>query len=97
MPNRLVRRVLLPSTVLALVLAGVPALASAESGTNSCWGTVTSQRASSTHDIGEHSSSFAGQPRLGLGNVARLFGFASVGELGAFLATVDGNAATSCP
>jgi hypothetical protein len=58
---------------------------------------VTSQRASTSHDIREHSSSFAGEPRLGLGNIARFFGFASVGELGAFLATVDGDAATSCP
>lgn len=93
----LVRRMLVPTAVAALALAVLGAPANADSGTNSCWGTVTSQRASTSHDIGEHSSSFAGEPRLGLGNVARLFEFASVGELGAFLATVDGDAATSCP
>ena len=79
------------------MLAGLPALANADSGPNSCWGTVTSQRASTTHDVGEHSSSFASEPRLGLGNVARFFEFDSVGELGAFLATIDQNAATHCP
>lgn len=83
--------------VAALVLASLPAPASADPGPNKCWGVVTSQRASTTHDMGEHASSFAGEPRLGIGNVARLFEFASVGELGAFLATLDQNAATSCP
>lgn len=97
MQSLFARRFLLPIVVAALALASLPAPASADSGTNSCWGVVTSQRASTSHDIGEHASSFAGAPRLGLGNVARLFGFDSVGELGAFLATIDGDAATGCP
>jgi hypothetical protein len=67
----------------------------------SCWGVVTSQRASTLHDVGEHSSSFAGEPRLGLGNVARalsdLTGGSHVSDLGAFLATADGIDATHCP
>jgi hypothetical protein len=37
------------------------------------WGTVTSQRASTAHDIGEHASSF-GEPRDGIGNVSRTDG-----------------------
>jgi hypothetical protein len=67
----------------------------------SCWGVVTSQRASTLHDVGEHSSSFAGEPRLGLGNVARalsdLTGGSHVSDLGAFLAIADGIDATHCP
>ncbi|MGH8913102.1 MAG: hypothetical protein ACRDZM_01145, partial [Acidimicrobiia bacterium] len=59
------------------------------------WGVVTSQRAVAEGDMGEHSSSFY-EPRLGLGNVARLFEFDHVSELGVFLATVDGIEATSC-
>jgi hypothetical protein len=67
----------------------------------SCWGVVSSQRASTLHDVGEHSSSFAGEPRLGLGNVARALssvtGGSHVSDLGAFLATADGIDATHCP
>jgi hypothetical protein len=91
------RRLVLAAVVAVLALATLATPASADSGTNSCWGVVTSQRASTAHDNGEHASTFAGAPRLGLGNVARLFGFDSVGELGSFLATLDGDAATSCP
>jgi hypothetical protein len=67
----------------------------ADDGRN-CWGTVTAQRASTVHDVGEHSSSQS-EPRLGLGNVARLFGFAHVSDLGSFLASVDELDATQCP
>jgi hypothetical protein len=62
----------------------------------SCWGVASAQRASTEHDIGEHASAQS-EPRLGLGNAARLFGFDSVADFGAFLATVDGLGATTCP
>lgn len=83
----------------ALLATLIAPAAMAGSGTNACWGVVTSQRASTTHDMGTHSSSFAGEPRLGLGNVARLLlgEDASVGELGALLASLDGLDATHCP
>ena len=94
--NRRSKRIMIQSLLLALMLIAVsvgPAFA--DSGSN-CWGVVTSQRASTAHDIGAHSSSQS-EPRLGLGNVARLFGFDSVGELGSFLASIDGSDATLCP
>jgi hypothetical protein len=68
----------------------------AASGPSSCWGTVTSQRASTYHDLGAHVSSQS-SPRLGLGNAARELGFNSVGELGQFLASIDNLDATHCP
>lgn len=94
--NRRSKRMVVQSVLLVLMLLAVsfgPAFA--DDGRN-CWGVVTSQRASTAHDIGEHSSS-QNEPRLGLGNVARLFGFDSVGELGSFLASIDGDDATHCP
>jgi hypothetical protein len=57
---------------------------------------VTSQRASPDGGIGGHVSAQA-TPRDGLGNVAGELGFSSVGELGAFLASIDGIDATHCP
>ncbi len=89
-------RLLIVGALLTLALA-VPqvALAAPPEGAN-CWGTVTSQRASTAHDVGEHASAQE-EPRMGLGNTARFFGFGSVGELGSFLASVDGIEATSCP
>ena len=84
------------SLLLALMLGAMTvAPAFADDGRN-CWGTVTSQRASTTHDVGEHSSAQS-EPRLGLGNVTRLFGFDHVSELGSFLASVDGMDETQCP
>jgi hypothetical protein len=64
-----------------------------------CWGTATSQRASTLHDVGEHASSFAGSARLGLANVARvvLGTDATVGDLGAALGSLDGLDETHCP
>ena len=89
-------RIIVPSLILALMLVAVTFVpAFADNGKN-CWGVVTSQRASTYHDLGEHSSSQS-EPRLGLGNVARLFGFDHVSELGSFLASVDGLEATQCP
>ncbi len=94
--NRRSKRIMMQSLLLAMMLLAVsfgPAFA--DDGRN-CWGVVTSQRASTVHDVGAHSSSQS-EPRLGLGNVARLFGFASVGELGSFLASVDALDTTHCP
>jgi hypothetical protein len=82
------RRVLLAAAaIVALVLA--PG-AGAQRENASCWGTVTSQRATTVHDIGEHASSQT-EPRAGLGNL----GFP--GDVGAFLASIDELDATHCP
>jgi hypothetical protein len=60
-----------------------------------CWGTVTPQRASTLHDVGKHASAQE-EPRAGLGSLAQGLGL-SVGEVGAFLASVDNIEATHCP
>ncbi|HSL66994.1 MAG TPA: hypothetical protein VK977_02410 [Actinomycetota bacterium] len=89
--------------LVAVVLVLVPATAFAGSPANpSCWGAVTSQRAVSEGDLGQHSSS-QDTPRLGLGNVARLLfdlGVSTgphVSDLGTALASIDGLESTSCP
>jgi hypothetical protein len=93
--------------VLAVVLVGVLALtipqaALARSAPKNCWGVVTSQRARIEQGIGEHTSSQS-SPRLGLGNVAKLFydlGLISnphVSDLGALLAQLDEFDETACP
>jgi hypothetical protein len=79
----------------ALVVLPATAAHAAQPPSTSCWGVVTSQRASTAHDIGEHVSS-QDTPHAGLANVAREFGFAGPGELGSFLATIDGDPNTSC-
>jgi hypothetical protein len=70
----------------------------AEPPTNpQCWGVVTSQRASTEHDVGQHASAQS-EPRLGIGNVAELFtGSHQPGQLGSVLAGLDELAATHCP
>ena len=90
--------------VIALVvgfsigLLALPAWADAPDNPN-CWGVVSSQFAKAAGGLGEHSSSFAGEPRLGLGNVARavLGEGAHVSDLGTALAGLDALAETSCP
>jgi hypothetical protein len=62
---------------------------------NKCWGVVSAQRAKVDQGIGEHSSEQS-TPRLGLGNVASLFGFGHVGLLGQFLASLDEFEETQC-
>lgn len=90
------RQIFIHSLLFALVLGAMTFMpAYADDGRN-CWGTVTAQRASTAHDIGEHSSAQS-EPRLGLGNVTRLFGFDHVSELGSFLASLDGLDETQCP
>ena len=83
-------------------LAGGGRPAPANSQTYNCWGVVTSQLAHVEGGIGEHTSSQA-NPRLGLGNVARLFdelGLSSgshVSDLGSALAGLDEYDETFCP
>jgi hypothetical protein len=55
--------------VLMLVLASPMALAAKPNNPNG-FGTVVSQKASTYHDVGKHSSS-QDEPRQGVGNVAR--------------------------
>lgn len=89
----------LGAILAALALALMSPAAAAAADNSRCWGTVTSQRAVAYGDIGEHSSSFAGEARLGLANVARLVlgEDATLGDLGEALGTLDGLDATSCP
>ena len=101
--NKRSRRMISFVLALLLVAASVVPVFAAGSPTNpNCWGTVTSQRASTLHDIGQHVSSQS-EPRAGLGNVARQLydlGLTSgphVSDLGSFLASVDGLDATQCP
>lgn len=61
-----------------------------------CWGAVTSQRAVAVGDMGEHSSG-QDEPRAGLGNAVKLFGFDHISEFGSFLAEIDGIDETHCP
>jgi hypothetical protein len=89
--------------VLVLVVAvlgfGIlaPVGAAGQPTNASCWGVVTSQRASTEHDIGIHASAQT-EPRLGLGNVAMLFtGTHQPGALGSLLASLDELDATHCP
>jgi hypothetical protein len=77
-----------------VVLPAATANAAQPASTN-CWGVVTSQRASTAHDIGQHVSA-QDTPHSGLANVARDFGFDGPGQLGSFLATIDGDPNTSC-
>jgi hypothetical protein len=92
-------RSVLVSAALAVggVAAVLPATAAhaAQPPSAECWGAVTSQRASTAHDIGEHVSA-QDTPHAGLANVARQFNLAGPGELGSFLATIDGDPNTSC-
>ena len=57
-----------------------------------CWGTVSSQAATSEgREFGEHASGQE-EPRQGIGNLAD-----HPSELGTFLASVDENPETQCP
>ncbi len=95
-------RIMATVTLLfVLVALAVPAVSADPPGPQNCWGKVVSQRASYYHDLGEHSSAQA-EPRLGVGNLAALFGM-SVGELAALLGDLDDftgddpDGVTSCP
>ena len=77
------------------------ALADAPANPN-CWGVVSSQRATALHDIGEHASAQE-EPRLGLGNFARLLfelGLSAgphISDAGTVAAQLDGIPETQCP
>jgi hypothetical protein len=90
--------VVLAAGGLAGILGAQPAAAADPPDNSNCLGVVTAQRAVAHHDIGDHASS-QDEPRLGLGNVARLLlgNDAHVGDLGALLAVIDGDDATHCP
>jgi hypothetical protein len=96
MKNKRSRRIIVHSLILTMLVLAIAVGPAFAAGGKNCWGVVTSQRASTVHDIGAHASSQS-TPRLGLGNAARLFGFDHVSELGSFLASVDGLDATHCP
>jgi hypothetical protein len=83
--------------LLASLATALPASADPPANPN-CLGVVTAQRAVAHHDIGEHASAQE-EPRLGLGNVARLLlgEDAHVGDLGTLLGMIDEDDATSCP
>ena len=90
----------IPAIAMASAMIALPAQART-SGKN-CWGVVSAQLAKVEGGIGEHSSS-QGQPRLGLGNVARLFfemgliDSPHVSDLGSLLAQLDPYDDTVCP
>ena len=87
-------------TVAAVALSAPPAhadLSDPNTPVESCFGIAAGQRASTVHDLGEHSSSFD-EPRTGIGNlVFRVLGFDSIGAAGSTLAAIDGIDATHCP
>ena len=89
------------AAALTLGVAGT-ALADAPANPH-CWGVVVSQRATIYQDMGEHSSSFAGEPRLGLGNFARMLhdlGLTAgphISDAGSVAAALDGLSGTHCP
>ncbi len=53
----------------ALVLSGVALAAPAQAAPACNWGQLTSSAIAGGFDQGEHASSFAGSPRVGLANV----------------------------
>jgi hypothetical protein len=62
-----------------------------------CGGIVSGQLAAASPGVvGEHAAAPGPGRRDGLGNLSRELGFASMGEFGSFLATLDGVEATSC-
>ncbi len=94
--------------LISLAAASVLTIASAATAArpspsnNNCWGVVSSQLAHVEGGIGDHASSQP-TPRLGLGNVARLFydqgliAAPTVSALGSFLASLDEYDETVCP
>jgi hypothetical protein len=80
-------RLLVPIALLIALVVPHAALAASGPGLNNCWGTVVSQRATYYHDIGIHASSQS-EPRLGVGNLAKLFQM-TLGELASLLSFLD--------
>lgn len=106
---RIFKSALVVGALSALTLPG-PATAASSSNTvqgqsassMNCWGVVSSQLAHVEGGIGDHASSQE-TPRLGLGNVARLFyeqgliDSPTLSALGSFLASLDEYDQTVCP
>lgn len=92
------RSTIVSALAASAVLAVAPSAQADPPDTANCLGVVTAQRAVAHHDIGEHASS-QDEPRLGLGNVARLLlgQDAHVSDLGTLLGQIDGDDATHCP
>jgi hypothetical protein len=93
------KRLVILSVVVLVLGSALPSVAlSAPPPSPNCWGVVTSQRATTEGDIGEHASDPGADltpdrpGRAGLGNSP----FGHVSNLGSFLATIDGLAATHC-
>ena len=90
------------TSALSIATSAVAAPPTSQSSTNNCWGVVSAQLAQVEGGIGQHSSSQA-TPRLGLGNVARLFydmgliDSPTVSDLGSLLASLDEYDETVCP
>jgi len=99
--GKYVRIIVVVLLLMVLVTVTVPAVSADPPGPQDCWGTVVSQRAAYYHDVGTHSAAQE-EPRLGVGNLAALFGM-SVGELAALLGDLDDftgddpAGVTSCP
>lgn len=87
--------------VIVTLAAAQPVLADKPANPN-CWGVVSSQRAVAEGDIGEHASSQE-EPRLGLGNFARLLydlGLSAgphISDAATVAADLDGLESTQCP
>ena len=87
---------IVPSATIA-----APSPQRSQSAVSNCWGVVSAQLAQVEGGLGDHTSSQS-NPRLGLGNVARLFydqGLISeptLSALGSFLASLDEYDETVC-
>lgn len=96
------RRLILLIVVAVAMTALLATPAGAAPANPSCWGVVTSQRATTLHDIGTHSSA-QDEPRLGLGNFAQLLfdlGLTAgthISDAGTTAAALDDIPETSCP
>jgi hypothetical protein len=91
------RRLALSLAAATLALGIVVPAAFAATPDESCWGVVSAQLAHYSGGLGAHIREQS-EPRLGLGNVARLFlgDGAKVYELGTLLASIDGIDETAC-
>lgn len=106
-PN-IMRKVLITVAAASVLASASPTIAapasqpSSQNSANNCWGVVSAQLAQVEGGLGDHTSSQS-DPRLGLGNVARLFyeqgliDEPTLSALGSFLASLDAYDQTVCP
>ena len=105
------RKVLISLAAMSVLTIATPTIAApasqrssqnAANTANNCWGVVSAQLAHVEGGLGDHASSQS-SPRLGLGNVARLFyeqgliDAPTLSALGSFLASLDEYDQTACP